>query len=172
MMITIDDIVGYIDNNNGIFTFAYQYSDEYQLEYFLEIVKGKTSKKKVFENETFINSFDKVNSILILNIDDVLSGGDTQHRIGDIKQNSIIMREIASNSYKNNNSIILLVPVYKSFIGDMSSPMSSPISYSSSFISIFSNNKLLIRKSKWDGMENEINILDIRRDYKLNIIGI
>lgn len=165
MMITIDDIVGYIDNNNGIFTFAYQYSDEYQLEYFLEIVKGKTSKKKVFENETFINSFNKVNSILILNIDDVLSGGD-------IKQNSIIMREIASNSYKNNNSIILLVPVYKSFIGDMSSPMSSPISYSSSFISIFSNNKLLIRKSKWDGMENEINILEIIRDYKLNIIGI
>ena len=162
-MITIDDIVGYIDNNSGIFTFGYKFSDEHILEPFLEIVKSKISKKKIFENETLITSFNKVDSILILNIDDVSSGGDA-------KQNSIIMKEIASNSYKNNNSIILLAPVYKS-IND-TFHHTTTITYSSSFISIFSNNKLLIKKSRWDGRENEINILEIIRNHKLDIIGI
>jgi hypothetical protein len=165
----INDILKWVNNNDGIFSFGtHKDIDESIFNTISNYITSNTNRKFV-DDVSYIKSFSLKNSIFIFRTTDVISGGNPTQD----SQSLCKMRTLSDSCKSNNNVILLQSGIYTTTDGlFVMKGGGSSIMMFSSFFCILSNGKISIQKLRWDNSDDyqDVDILDIVRDYKLNQI--
>ena len=164
----VDKVSEWVDGYPGLYIIGYLEStmDRSIVNTLINHILSNVKVKSVVNDVSYLASFKLKDSVFVLDSMDITSGG------GGTNPSILRISTISSSSYENNNSIIVVNPIYKAFDNSYTLKGGSVITYSATFVCIIANGKLSIKKLRHDN-ENDyqnVDILQYIRDYKLDIL--
>ena len=162
----LEDLISSINDDSGIFLIGYQPTTYGITRQLIDYIFKHVNKKEVISDVSYLKSLKVSNSCFFIDTDDIL-GTDPNH-------NKQIIRTIGGSTYDNNNSIILISPMYINIINNSSSlttKFGTSQIYSAHFAGHFDERfKFKITKCRW-GDPNDYGGDDFKqffRDIKID----
>jgi hypothetical protein len=162
----LEDLISSINDDSGIFLIGYQPTTYGIARQLIDYIFKHVNKKEVISDVSYLKSLKLSNSCFFLDTDDIL-GTDSNH-------NKQIIRTIGVTTYDNNNSIILISPMYINIINNSSSlttKFGRSLIYSAHFAGHFDERfKLKITKCRWGDPNNysDDDFKQFFRDIKID----